>query len=690
MLWRRDTDNFTFAITYEIKDMFTKREVLSTISKLFDPLGLVGPVLTKATLIMQSLWTLKLNWDESLPTDVMQEWTSFLAQLRQVDQISVKRQVNADNTDAFEIHAFSDASQRAYGAVIYLRCVDTSGNFTTRLLCSKSRICPLKMLTIPRLELCGALLLARLVNTISLILELPISKTFCWTDSSIVLWWINTPVTNLKTYVANRVAEIVTLTGNCSWRWCRKEERSQSLDDLQRARAILVNKVQARHFGPELAALKNKKGISGSSKISSLNPFVDSNDNLRVGGRLTKAQIEFDAKHQLILPQHSKLTYLIFESFHKRYFHIGAQGLLHFVRLQFWPINGKSIARKVVHNCNVCFKNNPSSPLQLMGELPSERVNPVAPFVNSGVDFCGPFQIRVSNLRKAKIVNVYVSIFICISTKAIHLEIVSDLTSEAFIASLKRFISRRGKISSIISDNATNFKGANSEIKKLLAQADTPTSKLNNYLLSEEIVWKNIPPRSPHFGGLWESGVKSFKHHLKRTVGNNKLSFEEFTTVMVQIEAILNSRPLTPLSTDVNEYEVLTPGHFLIGRPLLALPEPNFKDIPESKLSKWQKLTNYVQVIWKRWQTDYLNHLQQRNKWQFAKDNVEVGTMVLLKEPNVPPLQWPLGRIVETIKGSDNKIRVVKIRTSNEREEKMIIANPDIYNIEFTAQVKLK
>ncbi|XP_054718508.1 uncharacterized protein LOC129227912 [Uloborus diversus] len=302
MLWRRDTDNFTFDITYEIKDMFTKREVLSTISKLFDPLGLVGPVLTKAKLIMQSLWTLKLNWDESLPKDVMQEWTSFLAQLRQVDQISVKRPVIADNTDAFEIHAFSDASQRAYGAVIYLRCADTSGNFTTRLLCSKSRICPLKMLTIPRLELCGALLLARLVNKISLILELPISKTFCWTDSSIVLWWINTPVTNLKTYVANRVAEIVTLTGNCSW---RKEERSQSLDDLQRARAILVNKVQVRHFGSELAALKNGKGISGSSKISSLNPFVDSNDNLRVGGRLTKAQIEFDAKHHV----HGPVTY---------------------------------------------------------------------------------------------------------------------------------------------------------------------------------------------------------------------------------------------------------------------------------------------------------------------------------------------------------------------------------------------
>ncbi|XP_054713685.1 uncharacterized protein LOC129223143 [Uloborus diversus] len=611
MLWRRDTDNFTFDITYEIKDMFTKREVLSTIYMLFDPLGLVDPVVTKAKLILQSLWTLKSNWDESLPKDVMQEWTSFLAQLRQVDQISVKRPVIADNTYAFEIHAFSDASQRAYGAVIYLRCADPSGNFTTRLLCSKSRICPLKMLTIPRLELCGALLLARLVNKISLILELPISKTFCWTDSTIVLWWINTPVTNLKTYVANRVAEIVNLTGNCSWRWmssennpadlisrgttCRKEERSQStlsLDDLQGARAILVNKVQVRHFGPELAALKNGKGISGSSKISSLNPFVDSNDNLRVGGRLTKDQIEFDAKHQLILPQHSKLTYLIFESFHKRYFHIGAQGLLHFVRLQFWPINGKSTARKVVHNCNVCFKNSPSSPLQLMGELPSERVNPVAPFVNSGVDFCGPFQIRVSNLRKAKIVNVYVSIFICLSTKAIHLEIVSDFTSEAFIASLKRFISRRGKISSIISDNATNFKGANSEIKKLLAQADAPTSTLNNYLLSEEIVWKNIPPRSPHFGGLWESGVKSFKHHLKRTVGNNKFSFEEFTTVMVQIEAILNSRPLTPLSTDVNEYEVLTPGHFLIGRPLLALPEPKLKDIPESKLSKWQKLTN--------------------------------------------------------------------------------------------------
>ncbi|GFW38480.1 integrase catalytic domain-containing protein [Trichonephila clavipes] len=326
--------------------------------------------------------------------------------------------------------------------------------------------------------------------------------------------------------------------------------------------------------------------------------------------------------------------------------------------MQFWPINGKGIARKTVHDCIACFSQKPTGVDQLMGNLPSERVTPSAPFLNSGVDFCGPFQIKFKNKRKGIFAKVYVAIFVCLTTKAIHLETVTDLTTEAFIASLKRLCARRGHISTLMSDNATNFKGAAAELNRFIKLICNENETLANYFASEAIQWKFIPPRSSNLGGLWEAGVKSFKHHLYRTLVNSKITFEEFETIIIQIEGILNSRPLVPLSDNINENEVLTPGHFIIGRPISAIPEPAILNISDNRLSMWQYTTKCVQTIWKRWKNDYLNHLQQRNKWQFEKNNVAVGCLVLLKENDLPPCKWEMARILEVIYGTDGKLEV--------------------------------
>ncbi|GFT32280.1 integrase catalytic domain-containing protein [Trichonephila clavipes] len=173
-----------------------------------------------------------------------------------------------------------------------------------------------------------------------------------------------------------------------------------------------------------------------------------------------------------------------------------------------------------------------------------------------------------------------------------------------------------------------------------------------------------MPPRAPNFGGLWEAGVKSFKFYLKRTVGNLKMTLEEFLTIITQIEGILNSRPITPLSEDIDDLEVLTPGHFLIGRPITSISEPNLLDKTENTLSRGQKLTKIVQHIWTKWSRDYLNNLQQRNKWQFHKDNVKLNTMVLIKDDNLPVNKWSLGRITKLVPGTDGKVRVVEIKTN--------------------------
>lgn len=228
------------------------------------------------------------------------------------------------------------------------------------------------------------------------------------------------------------------------------------------------------------------------------------------------------------------------------------------------------------------------------------------------------------------------------STKAAHLELVSDLTTESFIASLKRLFYRRGICRNIFLDNATNFVGANRELNDLykLMQSNAHKETVNKFCNEQKINWNFIPPRSPHFGGLWESAVKVFKHHLIRTVGDTLLTFEQLETYVIEIEAILNSRPISPLSPDPNDLQPLTPGHFLIGGPLTSIPQIDFTETPTNRLSAWQHAQKLRHHFWKRWQKEYLHQLTVRNKWtNLSNDNLKVEMLVILNEDNLPPMQ---------------------------------------------------
>ncbi|XP_033229243.1 uncharacterized protein LOC117180826 [Belonocnema kinseyi] len=253
------------------------------------------------------------------------------------------------------------------------------------------------------------------------------------------------------------------------------------------------------------------------------------------------------------------------------------------------------------------------------------------------------------------------------STKAVHLELVSDLTTEAFIASLKRLFSRREKSRTIHSDNATNFVGANRELDELdnLLISTEHNKKVQQYLAEEKITWYFIPPRSPHFGGIWEAAVKSFKHHLLRSVGDTLLTFEQLETFIIETEAILNSRPISPLSSDPNDLRPLTPGHFLIGGPLTSFSQMDFQDTTSNRLSAWQHAQKLRQHFWARWQKEYLNQLIVFSKWQSTSNHcIKVGTLVLIQEDNLPPLKWSIGRLIDVQPGAYVVIRVVTLRTS--------------------------
>ncbi|GFU11384.1 DUF1758 domain-containing protein [Trichonephila clavipes] len=229
MLWDPKVDCLTYKVKISDKVNFSKRDVLSEIARLYDPLGLIGPIVTKAKIFIQELWKIKLDWSEQLPPDAMEEWMNFYQKLSKVNNFKIPRCILLPATIQIEIHGFSDASERAYAAVVYIKCFNESGQSQTRLLCSKSRVAPLKTLTIPRLELSAALLLSRLVKKVVPILQLPIHKIWMWTDSTIALAWIKTEPHKLKTFVSNRVAVIQALSKDYHWKHVSSKDNPADL-----------------------------------------------------------------------------------------------------------------------------------------------------------------------------------------------------------------------------------------------------------------------------------------------------------------------------------------------------------------------------------------------------------------------------------------------------------------------------
>jgi len=279
------------------------------------------------------------------------------------------------------------------------------------------------------------------------------------------------------------------------------------------------------------------------------------------------------------------------------------------------------------------------------------------------VDYAGPISLKTWRGRNARVYKSYIALFVCMATSAVHLELVTDYSTDAFIAAFKRFTGRRGICSILFSDCGTTFKGANAELKQLFSKVSAKSERLATLSANDGTHWHFNPTSAPHFERKWEAGVKSVKYHLHRVIGEALLTYEEMTTLLIQIEAVLNSRPLTPLSEDADDLTVLTPGHFLIGCAPTVLPEPMLDDMRTSHLSRWQLLRQMLESFWGRWTKECLQRYHAVSKWQLPTPNIKKGAMVLVIDERFPPAKWPLGRIIDIHPGEDGQVRVVTVRT---------------------------
>ncbi|XP_049886962.1 uncharacterized protein LOC126381521 [Pectinophora gossypiella] len=680
--WDLGYDEFRYNLNLQPHtNNVTKREVLSDLQKLFDPLGWIAPAIVQAKIFVQRLWLEGYGWDSLIENKLKTEWIDIRDDLNNVGELKVQRWLHTltSQKENISIHGFSDASMHAIAAVVYCRVDNPDGAVRTNIIAARTKVAPVKTISLPRLELCGAVLVSKLLKHVSKAMRLSPAQVHAYTDSSVVLSWLFGEPCRWKQFVANRVVETLENVGRSQWhhvqskhnpadvasRGCKirdlkndklwwfgptrllepkiqfaeldilpidlekrktkvismkivedvtpqgkilnfenydsleelqtvivlmrrflnfkkMEDRENALttDELERALKTCIKKAQRESFEEEIGDILKHKRVKGNSCLKSLNPYLDHEQILRVGGRLRHANICEGSKHPFILDYKGALTSLIIADAHQKTLHGGLQLMLCKLRTKFWIIRAKNVVRKHIHKCLVCARANAKSRSQVMGDLPDMRVNPSRSFLYTGVDFAGPYNVLMSKGRGAKTNKAYIALFICMCTKALHLELVGDLTAEAFIGAFRRFVSRRGRCAHMWSDQGRNFVGANKDLVNAWNMAKLEfKDDIAQTLARDGTQWHFIPPYSPNFGGLWEAGVKSVKSHLKKILTTN-LTCEEMTTLLCQIESCLNSRPLSPIDDkDVDKLNPLTPAHFLIGEPTITVPEPDLKAV---------------------------------------------------------------------------------------------------------------
>jgi len=754
-------DTEKFAQDIQGTERATKRSVLSAIAKMYDPLGIISPILVDAKILLQEICKMRIGWDDELSDRLKALWFKWVESLKLAKIIEVERSLmKVRNADVKEIviHGFSDASQKAYCGVIYL-AVHTLNGCQVRLLTSKTRVTPLKEMSIPRLELTAARILAKLVETVKNAIEktIEINRVHLWTDSMTTLFWIMNKK-EWKICVANRVKEILSKTDKSSWshisgkdnpadlgsrglkavelksnelwwkgpqwlpfkeKWPEKSEMKEVEEckieeKVVKEQVLLVNDIDApeqrriidvarystarkairvvsyvvRFITNVKARISNQVKIEGRLTVSELKEAErvlikeaqknfkrdqnfrkiekelqvkeDKDGILKCYGRLSNAEIPEDAKEPILLPKYHPLTELIILRAHERTLHGGVKDTLAKLRSQFWVPQARQQIRRIRKKCVTCQRfEGRSYRVPAMADLPDFRVRQSKPFSHVGVDFAGPMFVKEGKVLK----KVYLCLFTCGVSRAVHLEVVDELSTSKFLLCLRRFTGRRGMPSLIVSDNAKTFVAAAKFLRKLMKDEE-----VQRYLEDGRVVWRFNLSRAPWWGGFFERMIGCVKRVLRKVLGNARLSLVELQTIVAEVEGTVNNRPLTYDYSEMGE-DMITPSHLVYGYRFDCIPD----DIKDEKdiYKRLRYIANKRKHYWKRWQREYLLDLREHHKKINKKGStlVKEGDVVIVFEESTPRGKWKLGHVKKLIVGKDNQTRgaVIDIVTGKGR-----------------------
>ena len=432
-----------------------------------------------------------------------------------------------------------------------------------------------------------------------------------------------------------------------------------SPEEMEEAETAIVIFVQATSYQAEIRKLKKKEEVKRSSPINRLDPVLQQ-DVLRVGGRLGRSLEAYESKHPAILPAKTHVTELIIQHVHQTVGHQGRQHVLASLREKFWVLRANAAVRRVLSRCLVCRRLQARPLTQKMANLPEDRVTPDhPPFSFSAVDLFGPFLVK----RGRSMVKRYGVLFTCLTTRAVHIELAHSLTTDSFVNALRRFVSRRGEVREIRSDNGTNFVGAERELREEIDKWNQ--QQIHEAMLQHHIKWKFNPPGASHHGGVWERQIRSVRKILGSLLLSQTIDEEGLTTLLCEVESILNSRPLTPVSDDPLDLDPLTPNHLLLLRSGTRLPPGAFSNSDNYSRRRWRQIQHLASEFWRRWRREYLQSLQQRQKWTKKERNLQVGDVVIIVDSNAPRSTWSIGRVKRVLPDAGGVVRVVDVQTKS-------------------------
>ncbi len=762
--WKHKVDKFSYKVKGDLSNTknekdesklarppLTKRTILSRIARIYDPIGFAAVFLIRAKISIQELWMMGQEWDQELPEETQKNWSKFFKELEHLNTVEFPRCLTPLSAIGVPmLCVFADASRKAFGACAYIRWQISNGKFESRFIAAKSRVAPLKELTIPRLELQSAVLASRLGKSILEETRLEFERIIYFTDSQIVLAWVQSHARNYKPFVSSRVGEIQSNSNPAEWRhingdlnvaddvsrgvaatelngrwehgpaflqlpenqWPEEVSNAyeeQEIDTEQRKVKIVLNfastkaeevmnikkfsswrrliRVTAyvRRFIQRCRKQKdeespNERSLSPQElqeselfwikeaqksladrvtkgEFKSLTPFRDEGDILRVGGRVSKADVSYDTKHPVLLPSSHWISLLIVRQAHQ-FGHNGVAATTAKTRRKYWIVKANDLAKSVKYKCVFCKSMTQNLETQFMADLPDIRLAPFTPpFHHTACDYFGPIVVKVGRNKTAKYYGV---LFTCLNTRAVHLKLAVDCSTMEFLQVLRRFFAIRGTPAVMISDNGTQFVGAEKELKEMVK--GWKLEELREFCAEKGMKWRFTTPKAPHHNGCAEALVKTCKKALKKAIGNQVLSPFELYTYLFEVANLVNSRPIGRVPNDPDDGTYISPNDILLGRSTSEVPQGPFRQTknPRHRVEFVQKL---VDSFWRKWSRDVFPSLILRKKWHTQRRDVKVNDVVTYVDENAVRGKWMIGRIIETFPGQDGKTRNVKIKT---------------------------